>query len=65
VRLNPWLVPVSALGFSLLYAGLGSVAQKALVPFPLINIIEGAVVFLFLAASVMPARQPAGAKSDG
>lgn len=65
VRLNPWLVPVSALGFSLLYAGLGSVAQKALVPFPLINIIEGAVVFLFLAASVMPARVPAGAKSDG
>lgn len=66
-RLNPWLVPLSALGFSLLYAGLGSVAQKALIPFPLINIIEGAIVLLFLAASVMPRRgQPAaGAKSDG
>lgn len=67
VRLNPWLVPVSALGFSLMYAGLGSVAQKALVPFPLINIIEGAIVFLFLAVSVMPARGqlPAGVKTDG
>jgi general nucleoside transport system permease protein len=67
VRLNPWLVPLSALGFSLVYAGLGSVAQKALVPFPLINIIEGAVVFLFLAFSAMPGRSQhaTGAKSDG
>lgn len=66
-RLNPWLVPISAFGFSLLYAGLGSVAQKALIPFPLINIIEGAIVLLFLAVSVMPVRgQPAaGAKPNG
>lgn len=66
-RLNPWLVPVSALGFSLMYAGLSSVAQKALVPFPLINIIEGAVVLVFLAVSVMQPRgqRPAGARSDG
>lgn len=67
VRLNPWLVPISALGFSLMYAGLSSVAQKALVPFPLINIIEGVIVLIFLAVSVIPPRGqlPAGAKTDG
>lgn len=66
-RLNPVLVPVSALGFSLLYAGLGSVAQKGLVPFPLINIIEGAIILIFLAASAVTVRR-AGRKevpSDG
>ena len=52
-RLNPLLVPVSALGFSLLYAGLGSVAQKGLVPFPLINIIEASIILAFLAASAI------------
>lgn len=63
-RLNPLLVPVSAFGFSLLYSGLGSVARKGVVPFPLINIIEAAIILIFLAASVMAARSK-GADADG
>ncbi|QDZ01299.2 ABC transporter permease [Nitratireductor mangrovi] len=55
-RLNPLLVPVSALGFSLLYAGLGSVAQKGMVPFPMINIIESAIILVFLAGSTIAIR---------
>jgi general nucleoside transport system permease protein len=51
-RLNPWLVPVSAFGFSLLYVGLGAVARGGLVPFPLVHIIEGAIVLMFLAGSL-------------
>lgn len=55
-RLNPWLVPLSAFGFSLLYSGLGSLARKGTVPFPLINIIEAAIILIFLAASVISTR---------
>lgn len=66
-RLNPLFVPVSAFGFSLLYSGLGSLARKGMVPFPLINIIEGAVILLFLAAAVVTVRSSnsKGAESDG
>jgi simple sugar transport system permease protein len=63
-RLNPWLMPVSAFGFSLLYSGLGSLARKSTVPFPLINIMEAAIILIFLAASVMSARTK-GAEADG
>lgn len=66
-RLNPLFVPISAFGFSLLYSGLGSVARKSIVPFPLINIVEGCVILLFLAAAVAAARTTGskGAQSDG
>ncbi|XWN30700.1 MAG: ABC transporter permease [Devosia sp.] len=47
-RLNPMAVPFSALLFAALYVGLGGVAREGSVPFPLINIIEAAVVFVFL-----------------
>jgi general nucleoside transport system permease protein len=56
-RTNPLLVPVSAFGFSLLYVGLGGLARNGVVPFPLINIIEGAIILLFLAGSVLAGRR--------
>lgn len=59
-RLNPLLVPVSAFGFSLIYVGLGALARNGTVPFPLINVLEGAVILVFLAASLLP-RQREGA----
>jgi len=63
-RLNPLFVPVSAFGFSLLYSGLGSVARKGMVPFPLLNIVEAAIILIFLAASVVAARSK-GVEADG
>lgn len=56
-RLNPLLVPVSAFGFSLLYAGLGTLARNGVVPFPIINILEGAIIFMFLAGGVYVAHR--------
>lgn len=56
-RLNPLLVPLSAFLFSLLYAGLGSLARNGVVPFPLINILEGTVILLFLAGSIAFGRR--------
>ncbi len=66
-RLNPILVPFSAFAFSLVYSGLGALARKGMVPFPIINIIEGAVILLFLAAAVVAARtaSPKEAKDNG
>lgn len=56
-RLNPWLVPFSAFGFSLVYVGLGALAQKGVVPFPLINVIEGSIILAFLAGRVYVAHR--------
>lgn len=56
-RLNPLLVPLSAFLFSLLYVGLGSLARNGAVPFPLINILEGTVILLFLAGSIAFGRR--------
>lgn len=56
-RLNPLWVPVSALGFSLIYAGLGTLARNGVVPFPIINILEGAIIFMFLAGGVYVAHR--------
>lgn len=52
-RLNPLMVPVSAFGFSLLFVGLGAVARGGAVPFPLIDIIEAAIIFLFVLSTVL------------
>jgi simple sugar transport system permease protein len=56
-RLNPLLVPLSAFLFSLLYVGLGALARNGVVPFPLINILEGTVILLFLAGSIASGRR--------
>jgi simple sugar transport system permease protein len=56
-RLNPLLVPISAFGFSMLYAGLGTLARNGVVPFPIINILEGAIIFVFLAGGVYVAHR--------
>lgn len=57
-RLNPFLVPLSAFGFSLLYVGLGAMARNGVVPFPIINILEAAIIFVILAVGVFKANRP-------
>ncbi len=56
-RLNPLLVPVSAFGFSLFYVGLGALARNGVVPFPIVNILEGTIIFVFLAGGVFVAHR--------
>jgi len=55
-RLNPLFVPLSAFFFSLIYVGLGGLARNGVVPFPLINVLEGAVILLFLAGTPLNPR---------
>jgi simple sugar transport system permease protein len=67
-RLNPLFVPLSAFLFSLLYVGLGALARNGVVPFPIINIIEGAIILAFLAGSIVVRSrgdQMAEVTSDG
>lgn len=65
-RLNPLFVPLSAFLFSLLYVGLGALARNGVVPFPLINIMEGTIILLFLAGSVaFRSRKPVTEPADG
>lgn len=66
-RLNPLLVPLSAFLFSLLYVGLGALARNGVVPFPIINIIEGVIILVFLAGSVAlnPRKPVAETATDG
>lgn len=67
-RLNPLLVPLSAFVFSLFYVGLGALARNGVVPFPIINIIEGTIILVFLAGSVAYAarrKEPAAETADG
>ena len=60
-RLNPLLVPVSAFGFAGLYTGSATVARTTSIPFPVVHVIEAAIIFAFLAASLLRSRpQPAG-----
>jgi ABC-type uncharacterized transport system permease subunit len=51
-RLNPLFVPLSAFLFSLLYVGLGALARNGVVPFPIISIIEGTIILVYLAGSI-------------
>ena len=67
-RLNPLLVPLSAFVFSLFYVGLGALARNGVVPFPIINIIEGTIILVFLAGSVAYAarrKEPMAETADG
>lgn len=64
-RLNPLFVPLSAFLFSLLYVGLGALARNGVVPFPIINIIEGTIILVFLAGSVAFSRRKVAEAVDG
>lgn len=48
-RLNPLLVPIAALFFGVFYAGSGALQREAAIPFPIVWIIQGAIVLAFLA----------------
>lgn len=55
-RLNPLWVPVTAFGFAGLYVGSSTVARTTSVPFPLVNVIEAAIIMGFLALTML--RRP-------
>ena len=59
-RLNPLWVPVTAFGFAGLYVGSSTVARTTSVPFPLVNVIEAAIIMGFLALTVL--RRPSTSK---
>lgn len=47
-RLSPALVPLAALLFGVFYVGAGVLQREANIPFPIVHIIEGVVIFGFL-----------------
>lgn len=47
-RLSPALVPFSALLFGVFYVGAGVLQREVNIPFPIVHIIEGVVIFGFL-----------------
>lgn len=59
-RLNPLLVPVSAFGFAGLYVGSATVARTTQVPFPLVHVIEAAIILAFLATSALGSARRKG-----
>lgn len=59
-RLSPLWVPVSAFGFAGLYVGSATVARTTAVPFPLVHVIEAAIILAFLAAAVLRRRAGQG-----
>jgi simple sugar transport system permease protein len=63
-RLNPLLVPFSAFGFAGLYVGSSAVARTTEVPFPLVHVIEAAIILAFLASTVLrPGARPAAGEA--
>lgn len=57
-RLRPQFVPLAAFGFAILLVGMGAVARSDAVPFPIVHIIEGAIVISFLVGqSLLGARR--------
>jgi len=48
-RLNALAVPLAAIVFGVFYAGAGVLQRDAGIPFPIVWIIQGAVIFAFLA----------------
>jgi general nucleoside transport system permease protein len=58
-RLNPLLIPVSAFGFAGLYVGSATVARTSAVPYPVVHLIEAAIILGFLAVGVLRRRAPA------
>jgi simple sugar transport system permease protein len=56
-RLNPLWVPLSAFCFAGLYVGSATVARTTAVPFPLVHVIEAAVILAYLAATALRQRR--------
>lgn len=59
-RLNPLWVPLSAFAFAGLYVGSATVARATAVPFPLVHVIEAAVILAYLAVTALRRRQAVG-----
>jgi simple sugar transport system permease protein len=60
-RLNPLMVPVTALLFGVLAVGTGAIQRQLGIPFPLVWIIEGVVILTFLLIGHLRARRLAAA----
>jgi ABC-type uncharacterized transport system permease subunit len=60
-RLNPLLVPLSAIVFAVLVVGTAALQRQMGVPYPLVWIIEASVIFAFLLAGWRRQPQPARA----
>jgi general nucleoside transport system permease protein len=58
-RLNPLGVPFTALLFGVFYVGAGALQRQAGIPFPIVWIIEGAVILAFLAYGALARRSAA------
>ncbi len=55
-RLNPLYVPLAALLFGFLSVGSGGLQRELGIPFPLVSIIEGIVIFGFLVVTYLRSR---------
>ncbi|MEM8551826.1 MAG: ABC transporter permease [Pseudomonadota bacterium] len=60
-RLDPLRVPIAAFAFAALYVGSANVARSTDVPFPLVHIIEAAIILGFLAATLLKRKGGAAA----
>lgn len=56
-RLQPLLVPIAALFFGVFFAGSGALQRDLGIPFPIVWIIEGAVLLAFLALAWTRSRR--------
>lgn len=56
-RLSPAWVPLAALLFAVFYVGAGVLQREAGIPFPIVHIIEGVVIFGFLCFEALTQRK--------
>ena len=56
-RLSPAFVPLAALLFAVFYVGAGVLQREAGIPFPIVKIIEGVVIFGFLCFDALSKRR--------
>jgi simple sugar transport system permease protein len=59
-RLSPIYVPLAALLFGVFYVGAGVLQREAGIPFPIVKIIEGVVIFGFLCFDALSNRRREG-----
>lgn len=60
-RLNPFAVPLAALLFGVFQVGSGALQRELAIPFPIVWIIAGTVIFAFLALGALARRRVAWA----